>query len=408
MRRVLGIGGIGAAVVLATAAHGQTPRTVRLTRIADTSTPVPGGAGTFALFGDARDLDGRSVVFYGSDAASNAGFYSWRGGTLGVVADESTLVPGTATPFGVFFDVQLESGLVAFTGGWGAGPSPCFAAEEGLFLAPFDGSSVASVADSLTSGVSCFHGVGWGDGRMLVTGGNAGVDVFHNHMPAILEVRVPGVPVVRVDDTTPRPSGGTFFGFDQELSIRGTTWAFAEAISNTLGANAGAYRYAGGVPQLVVDSTTPIPGGTGNFMSIAGMDFDGDRVAFVGRNASNATAVYAGTSPGDLVELAGRTTRVPGTGVNFLGVSNFIGFDRGLVAFSGYWAGGGYGLFVARDGRVQKVVAKGDVLDGRTVEQAFCGPGHVDGNVLLVRVIFQGFTASGLYLAEIHPPRRAD
>lgn len=92
-------------------------------RIADQSTPIPGGTGTFTDFGLSSfvgnpSLHGDEVVFTSKGDNRQSGVYVDRAGVLSVVADQTTLIPGTTTtfpPFGGSADVR--DGAVAFDNG---------------------------------------------------------------------------------------------------------------------------------------------------------------------------------------------------------------------------------------------------------------------------------------------------
>ncbi len=390
-----------ASTLVAAAAFAQAPT---FTRIADTHTAAPGGTGTFSVFADARALEGGKVAFVALDSPSGAGLYSWNGSTLGVIADTSTIVPGTTTPFSDFFDVAIEGSLVAFTAGWPEGMRTgcAFDGSEGVFVRGFGGGILRTVTSSHTAAQHCFHGIDF-EGRVIaVAGGVNSVDFIHNHSESILALRRIGNPLVVLDTTTPSPSGGTFFGYDQDLAIRHGGLLFSEVLQNTLGAVAGIYviRPDGRGPQLVADRHTPVPGGTGTFANFAGVDWDGGEVAFVGRNAGNVAALYAGTSPADVHLVVGTSTRVPGQPVNFGGISNPIASEGGVIVFSGFWSGSQTGLFTVQNGVLRTILKKGDILDGRIVDDPFCSQQNKDGNQLLILVRFQDLS-SGLYLVNL-------
>jgi hypothetical protein len=374
------------------------------TKIADTATAVPGGSGTFSLFADARALDGGKVAFVAFDSGSGSGVYRWENGVLGVVADESTAVPGApGQTFTSFFDVSIDSPFVAFTAGWpGPGGGCAFSGNEGLFGGRFAGGALRAVASSLSTPNHCFHGLDFESRVIAVAGGVNPVDVIHNHSESVMAVRRVGSAPVFLDTTTPSPSGGTFVGFDQDLSIRGNGLLFAEILPNTIGAVAGLYviRNDGMGPRLVADRSTAVPGGTGTFMNFAGADWAGGEVAFVGRNSVNAAFLYAGTSPDDLRILVSSATAVPGEGANFGGVSNPIAYDDGRVVFSGFWLGSRKGLFTSVNGVVEAILKKGQMLDGKQVDSAFCRQGHAGGDRLLVEVRFAD-SSRGLYLVDL-------
>jgi hypothetical protein len=98
-------------------ANGST-----VSRIADTSTPKPGGTGPFVDFGLSSSsgdpsLSGLDVVFTSQGPMNESGVYGRIGGVLTVVADRNTLVPGTTTPFGSFFTAAIRDGDIAFESG---------------------------------------------------------------------------------------------------------------------------------------------------------------------------------------------------------------------------------------------------------------------------------------------------
>lgn len=386
------LAGISSAQVSSTQLAGPrqpaTPQLFpRLLRIADTQTPVPGGSGTFSIFADARAIEGDAVAFIGL-SGSDTGIYTYENGVLDVLVDESTTVPGTLATFTTFFDVSLDGGVVAFTGGWpGPGGGCSFSGSEGLFEVGLHGGAISVVADTLSTPNHCFHGVDSDLGLTSVCGGVNAVDVFHNHSETVFTTA--GGPLnVLVDLATSSPSGGTFVGFDQEVVLQGSNYLFADILPNTIGAVAGLYLDQGQGLQLVADGATAVPGGTGVFDNFAGFDYDGNEAAFMGRSSSG-TALYAGTSPADLHRVVDNTTSVPGEPFHFLGVANPVAIEGGAIGFSGYWSGGGYGLFVAEGGSVEAIVKKGEVLDGAVVEQAYCRTQNMSGNRMLIEVRYQ-------------------
>jgi len=64
--------------------------------VADLSTAIPGGSGTFTNRGffDIVSLGGGDVAFRGEDSSGQLGVYTFIAGTLGVVADTNTPIPG--------------------------------------------------------------------------------------------------------------------------------------------------------------------------------------------------------------------------------------------------------------------------------------------------------------------------
>ena len=114
--------GWGAALVIAVPAALAAPLEFTFTKIADTNTPIPGGTGTFTGFGVAPSIDGGDVAFigFGDPGFTALGIYSTVGGTLGVVANLNTPIPGGTgnfTNLGSNFDnPSIDGGVVAFHG----------------------------------------------------------------------------------------------------------------------------------------------------------------------------------------------------------------------------------------------------------------------------------------------------
>jgi hypothetical protein len=84
-----------------------------LSTLYDTSTPIPGGTGTFANLSGPRLSNGK-VVFYGA-GDTEQGFYTDASGSLQVVADLTTPVPGGGTfDASGFVSAAIDNGHVAF------------------------------------------------------------------------------------------------------------------------------------------------------------------------------------------------------------------------------------------------------------------------------------------------------
>lgn len=138
-----------------------------LTVVADTSTPVPGGTGTFAGFADAWLCD-QNVVFYGVQADGLArGIYLHDGVTLRVVADLSTPIPGGTgnfTGFGTYYKNFVENGQVLFRG-YGDGQEGVYLEENGVFTVIADRNTPVPGGEGnftdLRSGMQLIDTDGW-------------------------------------------------------------------------------------------------------------------------------------------------------------------------------------------------------------------------------------------------------
>ena len=109
---------IAHAVVATVVAAGEPATTFRL--VADTSTPIPGGAGSFGFVFDPA-IDGGNPVFWGRDVAGNDGIYSDLGSGLIRVADRTIPIPSGSGTFNFFGgDPMIKDGRVMLVG-WGSG-----------------------------------------------------------------------------------------------------------------------------------------------------------------------------------------------------------------------------------------------------------------------------------------------
>lgn len=99
----------------------------QLKRIADTNTPIPGGQGSFSRFTNyfasseqtRIAFDNGSVVFNGFGSDNQQGIYTNISGTLKVVADRNTSIPGGTGKFTSFGTPSLDKGNIAFVGNGG-------------------------------------------------------------------------------------------------------------------------------------------------------------------------------------------------------------------------------------------------------------------------------------------------
>jgi Tol biopolymer transport system component len=149
---------------------------------------------------------------------------------------------------------------------------------------------------------------------------------------------------------------------------------------------------------VIADSSTAIPGGTGNFSFLTDNAYDGSQVVFVGTGFGQQ-GVYLGDGT-SVVAVADKTTLIPGAG----GVA-FQGFQRpvvenGLVAFEGSGPDT-RGIYTAQGGTVSVVADTNTIIpDGPGNFEGLFGPSLDGGHlVFLGSVSFKGFgnNFTGLY-----------
>jgi hypothetical protein len=183
-----------------------------------------------------------------------------------------------------------------------------------------------------------------------------------------------GGPVSRLYDTsTLMPFTGGIFGDYLHFNISGTSVAFVgrQPFPITPATITGVYMgtVSGGPVTRVVDTSTTFPNGVSvnNFFFVS---TNGSKVAFgAASNSGGYNGIFSASADGsNLTMIADTNTVIPG------GVGNFTSFDRpvmnsSVVAFTASGPSGYKGLFSAPvgGGPLTKIVATGDVLDGRVV-----------------------------------------
>ncbi len=112
-----------------------------LSTVADKSTAIPGGTGNFTRFFPPVPIGGDDVAFLAEGSSGQEGIYTSIGGTLAVVVDLGTMIPGGTGNFtSLGFPVSLGGADFAFIG-FGAG-------QEGIYTSI--GGTLAVVADLST------------------------------------------------------------------------------------------------------------------------------------------------------------------------------------------------------------------------------------------------------------------
>ncbi len=85
--------------------------------VANRNTAVPSGTGNFIGFGTGPSIDGGELAFSATGNSGQQGIYATTGGSLHVIANTSTAIPGGTGSFISFPDAQVVSaGNVAFIG----------------------------------------------------------------------------------------------------------------------------------------------------------------------------------------------------------------------------------------------------------------------------------------------------
>jgi hypothetical protein len=131
------------------------------TRVADLTTMTPDGTGTFTSLSPPL-LSESNVAFVGRGGAGQEGIYLFNGTTLIRIADRTTTIPGGSGTFTSFSFPALSGGNVAFRGLGGAG-------QQGIYL--FSRNELIRVAD-LTTVTPAGNGTFTGFEDPLLSGAN--------------------------------------------------------------------------------------------------------------------------------------------------------------------------------------------------------------------------------------------
>jgi len=376
------------------------------TKVADTFTPIPGTAGTFlGLYTPA--LDNGRVAFWG-EGEDGEGIYTNMTGVLTRVADTTTSLPGN---FGdVSFDLEpaIDAGKIVFLAD-GEGAS-------GVYL--FDGSALSVVADTNTTAPDTggqFESFGFldkpamHDGQVVFVG--EGPDLYsgvYRHSGGTLSIVA--------DSNTPVPNQMRNFEYFEFTNV--ATHGGRVAFVGNWFSDPGVYLSEGAALSVVADTSTSVPGDPGDqFVDFGtvfgGVDMDGSSIVFIGASRFVSGVYRYDLATGQIVTVVDDATPVPGQPEEVFGdyfrsasVSDGrVAFAYGDVLCSNF---GGchytpfFGVYANLDGAVEKVIAAGDVLDGRVVERAYMGPEGFRGRQIAFLAEFDDGTG-GIYVATIVP-----
>lgn len=313
--------------------------------IANTTTMIPSATGTFFPGFGNPVISAGSVSFQGTDGVALDGIYTNSPGMLTRVADTTMMAPGGGgATFGIVDTrVTLSAGVTTFASSYTGTTS------SGVFANP--GGTLTVIANSATSvpgSTGLFDGFG---PPSISTGTVAFRGTQTSPSTQGIYTNPGGTLGVVANTTTAIPSGtGSFEGFG-EPSISGTSVAFIGSAGGGV-PQSGVYTNAGGPLTRVADLTTTIPGGTGMFTSFGdaagnGIAISGGGVAFLGLNSSMHRGIYANID-GTLLEVIGPGDMLDGKVVGNFGLSfASTGIDGRDIAFSVVFTNLSRGIYIA-------------------------------------------------------------
>jgi sugar lactone lactonase YvrE len=304
-------------------------------KVADLNAAIPNGTGNFTAFfipgpPIVPAIDGSNVAFFGAGSGGQQGIYA------SVPVDPT--IPGNP--------IRIADTFTAIPGG------------TGNFTSFVPGNPIAP-NPSISGNKVAFFAAG-SDGQQGIYAGDFSVQ---------------GPPIKIADTATAIPGGtGSFTALPQYPCISGDNLVF---LGNGSGGQQGLYRAgAVGPPIKVADLNTAIPGGTGTFTSfIPGNPIapaiDGTSVAFFGAGSGGQQGIYVSIPadpliPGNPIKIADTSTAIPGGTGNFTGFGA-VSLSATDVAFLGLGANGQEGIYDMTGGSLLKVVDLTAILDGRSI-----------------------------------------
>jgi len=116
--------------------------------------------------------------------------------------------------------------------------------------------------------------------------------------------------------------------------------------------------------RKIVDTSTPIPGGTGNFTHFGFSVIDGQHIAVQGLGDGGQAGIYLSSS-GALSTVVDRTSKIPGSSESYadFGVPGLEGSD---VAFGATGTSSPLGVYARRGGVLETIASVGDPMPGGT------------------------------------------
>jgi len=298
------------------------------------------------------------------------------------VSDTVTPIPGGSGNFTSFLGApSISFGNLAFVGTGSDG-------QVGVYvLTPPDPiMPVADTSTAIPNGTGNFVNISAvpcisGNNVVFVGTGTSGqVGVY---------VLTPPDPIIPVADiNTPIPGGsGNFVSLPADPCINGGNVVF---VGTGSGGQQGVYILTPPDPIMpVADTSTPIPSGLAAFRYFTTVAMDSaNNVAFVGgepldNDVNQEQGVYKLVN-GSLLKVADLTTAIPGGAGNFARFGS-VAIDPGTVVFEGFDASLRNGLYSDLGGTLSKVIAEGDTLGGKTVSGLrFQRSGFSDGQVAFV------------------------
>jgi hypothetical protein len=368
-------------------------------KVADVSTGIPNGVGNFTSFAEfssgAPSIANGAVAFYATGSSGQEGIYLDANGSLQPLVDRNTVYPD-GDNFGNYTNINgsisLSAGRVSYFGSGNVGQSGIHTAVVG---------SSNPLVDTSTP-----HPNGLGNygifGNITLDSGQGAFFGGNNSDTGIYRRPVTGGPITTIVerlDIMPGSASDQFFGFGVP-ELENDNVVFTGSGGSTL-ARKGVYRHSAGSLSVLYDTSTPIPGGTGNFANFSSVRLSNGKVLFYGEGDTEQ-GFYTDVS-GSLQLVVDRNTTAPG-GDTFDDDGFVYGsLDTTGIAFWSFLLGGGSGIYTNLSGSLTKVIRTGDTLDGKIVGDLDFSREGLSGEEIAFRAVFADGT-SGIYVASYSTP----
>src|SRR5439155_966962 len=152
------------------------------------------------------------------------------------------------------------------------------------------------------------------------------------------------------------------------------------------GGQQGVYYSQDGLLEKMADTSSAMPGGSGNFTAFSGaLGISAPQTPpapiFVGFGSGGQQGVYVRPDNGPVTRVADKSTAIPGGSGFFTGFGAVSISSQTALAFIGMGSGGQTGIYAqVTGGQVMKVAALGGTLNGLTINGLQLSPLAVAGN----------------------------
>jgi hypothetical protein len=393
--------------------------------LANTTTAVPGGSGTFSAFPALAVANPFGpapppifgAAFIGSGGLAQQGVYFTPPNPVVPpnpiiptdpcrLADLGTAVPGGTGTFTRFSEVGLASALqdpfmpnpppifgAAFLAG---GASAGNGAQQGVYFTPL------VPAGPVTDPHSCTppNPIRVADLATSIPDGTGSFTEFS-------ALRLVNRSQSPLNPQPPPIFDATFIGTGPSIGGVAQQGIYSATIASTRATPTSPLVFLPQDPTRLADLTTRAPRGAGRFTSFTALAASSSRVAFIASASQSRSGgatqhgVYftptdpcAPTdpcvppnriTPPNPIRVADLRTRIPGGSGTFTGFSA-VSTSGAHVAFLGTGARGQAGIYLAS--RPRKIVAVGDAIGGKLVTALAMGPGALDGETLAFTATF--------------------